>query len=154
MLDKKEPGELDDSQRIKIVADTFRAIVEFAHEGGTFRGLIYEKLGLSENAYTPLYLAGGMTITNSFCLKHSDSHGIPEALQVLEKLAENAPMELHPTLKRADGTPLPVPSELRSQLFDAFHTAEELLASNRMLRAANEVLAHKCEDLEKKLLSK
>lgn len=35
-------------------------------EGCTFRSLIYRRMGLDERAYTPLYLAGGMQITNAF----------------------------------------------------------------------------------------
>ena len=46
------------------VAFVFRKIAENAKEEGTFRRLIYEKLGFAENSYQILYKAGGMYITN------------------------------------------------------------------------------------------
>jgi len=33
-------------------------------EGGSFRLLIYDLLGFGPDAYAPLYLAGGMSVTN------------------------------------------------------------------------------------------
>lgn len=35
-------------------------------EGGSFRYLIYDRMGYGHEAYAPLYGAGGMTITNVF----------------------------------------------------------------------------------------
>lgn len=42
----------------------FRAIAEHIHEPGTFRYLVYDRLGFGPRAYEPLYRAGGMKISN------------------------------------------------------------------------------------------
>lgn len=52
--------------RLAVTAQVFKAIVDHAADGGTFRYLIYERLGFGADAYVPLYLAGGMTISNEF----------------------------------------------------------------------------------------
>lgn len=54
--------------RLAVTAWVFRSICEHAREGGSFRYLIYEKLGFNEDAYVPLYDAGGMVISNEFDL--------------------------------------------------------------------------------------
>jgi hypothetical protein len=54
--------------RLAVTAQVFEALVAHATEGGTFRYLIYDRLGFDVDAYTPLYLAGGMTISNEFDL--------------------------------------------------------------------------------------
>ncbi len=54
--------------RLAIVADTFRAIVAHAREGGSFRHLIYGRLGFGYEAYSELYASGGMDISNYFVL--------------------------------------------------------------------------------------
>jgi hypothetical protein len=57
--------------KLAVTAWVMRAIVEHAQEGGTFRYLIYERLGFNPDAYVPLYDAGGMTISNEFDLTSS-----------------------------------------------------------------------------------
>jgi hypothetical protein len=52
--------------RLAVAAWVFEAIVTHAREGGSFRTLIYERLGFAEDAYVPLFLAGGMDISNGF----------------------------------------------------------------------------------------
>lgn len=54
--------------RLAVAAWVFQAIVDHATEGGTFRYLIYHRLGFGPDAYVPLYQAGGMTISNEFDL--------------------------------------------------------------------------------------
>lgn len=47
-------------------AIVFQALREVIKDGGTsFRGLIYEYLDFGPQSYTPLYLSGGMDITNN-----------------------------------------------------------------------------------------
>ena len=58
--------------RLAIVAWVFEQIVAHAREGGSFRYLIYDRLGFDLDAYVPLYLAGGMTISNEFDLSKSE----------------------------------------------------------------------------------
>jgi hypothetical protein len=54
--------------RLAIAAWVMRAIVDHARDGGSFRFLIYDRLGFGPDAYLPLYYAGGMTISNEFVL--------------------------------------------------------------------------------------
>lgn len=61
-------AKCDYETRLAITADVFRKIVDHATEGGSFRYLIYERLGFGADAYLPLYDAGGMTISNEFTL--------------------------------------------------------------------------------------
>lgn len=59
--------------RLAVAAWVMRAIVDHATEGGTFRYLIYERLGFEPDAYLPLYEAGGMKISNEYDLSRSDT---------------------------------------------------------------------------------
>ena len=63
--------------KIRLIATQFifRELCEHAKRSGTFRYLIYERLGFYRDAYSPLYLAGGLDISNEFKLKKD---GIPE----------------------------------------------------------------------------
>lgn len=61
--------------RLAVTAAVFRAICDHAREGGTFRYLIYDRLGFGPDAYLPLYLAGGMEISNEFSLREEKSGG-------------------------------------------------------------------------------
>lgn len=58
--------------KLAVTAWVMRHIVDHARDGGTFRDLIYERLGFDLNAYVPLYQAGGMTISNEFLLGEAD----------------------------------------------------------------------------------
>lgn len=49
---------------IEQVAWVFAHVRDALTEGSTFRGLIYDRMGFPPSAYTPLYLAGGMFITD------------------------------------------------------------------------------------------
>lgn len=64
--------------RLAVVAWAMEHIVTHAEEGGSFRYLIYERLGFGPDAYVPLYQAGGMTISNEFNLaeNHKPKPGI------------------------------------------------------------------------------
>lgn len=55
--------------RLAVTAMVFQAVVEHAKEGGSFRYLIYDRLGFGPDAYVPLYAAGGMAISNEFTLR-------------------------------------------------------------------------------------
>lgn len=58
--------------RLAVTAWVFKHIVDHAKEGGSFRYLIYERLGFEHDAYVPLYQAGGMTISNEFNLQREE----------------------------------------------------------------------------------
>lgn len=55
--------------KLAVTAWVFEKIVEHANDPGSFRYLIYDRMGFNADAYVPLYEAGGMTITNEFSLK-------------------------------------------------------------------------------------
>ena len=50
-------------ERLKIAEFIFQKITD--EPSCSFRKLIYDRLGFKEDAYAPLYSAGGMTITNA-----------------------------------------------------------------------------------------
>jgi hypothetical protein len=54
--------------RLAVTAWVFDHLVRHAKEGGTFRYLIYNRLGFKQDAYAPLYMSGGMVISNEFDL--------------------------------------------------------------------------------------
>jgi len=51
---------------IEQVAWVFNHLRDHLKEGGTYRCLIYDRLGFDLDSYTPLFLAGGMSISNAF----------------------------------------------------------------------------------------
>jgi hypothetical protein len=139
---------LPEGDRVAVAVKVFQAVLEQARQGGTFRYLIYDRLGFSPDAYLPLYYAGGMHISDGFVLTDELPEDEPAIVGILESLAKAAPMQPHPTLKRADGSPIPWPTPQRSQLFSATHLMRELLDSNRALVEANRRLSAQCELLE------
>jgi hypothetical protein len=40
------------------------AVLQHMQDGGSFRHLIYDRLGYDSSAYAPLYMAGGMDVSN------------------------------------------------------------------------------------------
>ena len=56
----------DNETKLAVTAWVFRNIVDHAMQGGSYRYLIYERLGFGTEAYVPLYDAGGMEISNEF----------------------------------------------------------------------------------------
>jgi len=56
----------DNETKLAVTAWVFRNIVEHAMQGGSYRYLIYDRLGFGPEAYVPLYDAGGMEISNEF----------------------------------------------------------------------------------------
>lgn len=54
--------------KLAVTAWVFGHICDHATTGGSFRYLIYDRLGFGPDAYLPLYEAGGMVISNEFDL--------------------------------------------------------------------------------------
>ena len=54
--------------RLAVTAWVFKHLVDHAYDPGTFRYLIYDRLGFESDAYSPLVMAGGVTISNEFDL--------------------------------------------------------------------------------------
>lgn len=64
-LDAKEMWDaLTYDQRLAATAEVFEAICEHAKSSGSFRYLIYNRLKFNHDAYSCLYAAGGMAISN------------------------------------------------------------------------------------------
>ncbi len=73
MADKKDKEDervwsnLDEDIKLAVTRYIMKALVEHAQSGGSYRYLIYERLGFSIKAYAYLY-PEGMTISNNFNL--------------------------------------------------------------------------------------
>lgn len=66
--------------KLAVTAWVFRNIVNHAKEGGSYRYLIYDRLGFKEDSYVPLYNAGGMEISNEF-----DMDRIPAIIDIVKE---------------------------------------------------------------------
>ncbi|MBA4542938.1 hypothetical protein H1164_08485 [Thermoactinomyces daqus] len=64
---KKQVEKKIEEQRptVEQVAWVFQKLNEHLQEGGTFRYLIYDRMGFDEGDYWLLYSAGGMNISNA-----------------------------------------------------------------------------------------
>jgi hypothetical protein len=80
--------------KLAVTAWVMKHIVEHAKEGGSYRYLIYERLGFSLDAYVPLYDAGGMEISNEFDMERIDD--------IREKVREEKIDALKPLLGLCD----------------------------------------------------
>lgn len=71
--------EVPYEHKLAVTQWVFKHIVEHATEGGSYRYLIYDRLGFGMDAYAPL-CADGLTISNEFDLQQkqlmnaSDEH--------------------------------------------------------------------------------
>lgn len=82
------PGLVKDAGydvRLAVTEWVFRHLVDHATEGGTFRYLIYDRLGFGPDSYFPLYNAGGMTISNEFDLREEGSESAAKSATGDEK---------------------------------------------------------------------
>ena len=84
----------DYDTKLAITQWVFKHIVDHAEDGGSYRYLIYERLGFSTDAYAPL-LDDGMTISNEFdlnlkerlvdALKRNDIPALKSSLSLCDK---------------------------------------------------------------------
>jgi hypothetical protein len=84
----------DYDTKMAITAWVFKNIVDHAEQGGSFRYLIYTRLGFDLDAYVTLYEAGGMTISNEFDLQSKS--------QLIEIVRENNYEKMKPLLSLCD----------------------------------------------------
>lgn len=63
--------KLDDETKISVTRWVFKHVVDHAKEGGSYRYLIYDRLGFGMEAYVPL-CEDGMTISNCFDIANMD----------------------------------------------------------------------------------
>ena len=64
-LEARKPLPLN-KPTVEQVAWVITHLVDAMRETGTFRYLIYDRMGYGEGGYGPLYTAGGMALTNAF----------------------------------------------------------------------------------------
>ena len=83
----KRVEECDYETKLAITAWVMKNIVEHASEGGSYRYLIYERLGFGMDAYAPL-LSDGMTISNEFDLGNKE--------EIIKIIKENGYDKLKP----------------------------------------------------------
>lgn len=69
-------ARLSEDEKIAVVAWAMRTLIEHARQGGTFRYLIYTRMGFSVEAYAPLCRAGGVEISNYFTMP-PEPGGVP-----------------------------------------------------------------------------
>jgi hypothetical protein len=69
---KETVEKVDDDTRLAVAAWVFDKVVEHATKGGSYRTLIYERLGFGPEAYGVLQLHGGLEISNEFDLRRDD----------------------------------------------------------------------------------
>lgn len=70
-IDARYPRLVEDcpyETKLAVTAWVFDKLVQHAKEGGSFRYLIYNRLGFGHDAYLPLCDAGGLVISNEFVL--------------------------------------------------------------------------------------
>jgi len=71
-MDEIDPKDVWDKltydQKLAATAVIFETLCEHAKHIGTFRYLIYDRLGFKTDAYSTLYCAGGQDISNNFKL--------------------------------------------------------------------------------------
>lgn len=70
----------DYQTKLDIAAWVISKIDEHGADPGSFRNLIYSRLGFNEDAYVPLYEAGGMNITNEL-----DYNTIPNLQEIIRE---------------------------------------------------------------------
>ncbi len=130
---------LTDDQKIAATCIILKAATDHAREGGSFRHLIYDRLGFSIAEYVPVYLAGGMDFSNEVvcpALEEEDNANIKIALALIGQHADSRPME--PTgIKRDDGSDVEMPSQERNNWFNALWA---LAGAVEKLAVAQEVI--------------
>lgn len=63
--------EVSDEHKLAVTQWVFKHVVEHAREGGSYRYLIYDRLGFGMEAYAPL-CSDGLTISNEFDISQMD----------------------------------------------------------------------------------
>jgi hypothetical protein len=66
-------AETDYKTKLAVTAWVFEHILAHGQSGGSFRYLIYDRLGFGVDAYVPLCLAGGIEISNEFDMQQMDA---------------------------------------------------------------------------------
>jgi hypothetical protein len=141
---RRRASEIDEESRLAVAVQVFEAICEHAREGGSFRYLIYDRLGFYMGAYVPLQLAGALTVSNEFTLTSANADST--LLEKMRQMAEASPLQ--PTeIMNSKGQPIMMPTPERHLLFRAVWHIEELEKRVGQLERANTVLSQHLERL-------
>ena len=115
---------------IEQVAWVFTHLCDHMNDGGSFRYLIYNRMGFGPEAYTTLYMAGGMALSNAFgeledmrevieSLRRNDPELAKKVAEILRTGLEvvapgqvGAPALDHPAIHRGDPEESPFPTQL------------------------------------------
>lgn len=73
--------------RLAVACQVFKALCDHAREGGSFRHLIYNRLGFKNDAYIPLHQCGGTEISNYFKLPEKNEEA--ELKELLDMMGIN-----------------------------------------------------------------
>lgn len=85
--------EVSEEHKLAVTQWVFKHLVEHAKEGGSYRYLIYDRLGFGMDAYAPL-CSDGITISNEFDLELKN--------QIIDTIIENKYDKLKPLLGLCD----------------------------------------------------
>ena len=85
--------EVSEEHKLAVTQWVFKHLVEHAKEGGSYRYLIYDRLGFGMDAYAPL-CSDGITISNEFDLEQKN--------QIINTVIENKYDKLKPLLGLCD----------------------------------------------------
>jgi hypothetical protein len=118
-------------ERLDYAAEVLKAIVDHAKDGGSYRCLIYDRLGFGPDAYGVL-LADGMIVSNEFVLMDSE---IPSPLPMILELIEYVETNLN----------LKAPNQFRSALLELGYSYEGILKERE---AYQEILNRYKEEIE------
>jgi hypothetical protein len=74
MIDSnKLEKECDYHTKLAVTAWVFKHVLAHANEGGTYRHLIFDRLGFGDDAYGFLLHAGGLEISNEFDISRANA---------------------------------------------------------------------------------
>jgi len=104
----------DYETKLAVACWVMKHVYAHAKEGGTYRYLIYHRLGFGPDSYAPMMFADALNISNEFTLPSEGSESDQRIAQLLHDLFIDMPV-----------------SDKRSQLVDAFLRFEELAAFAR-----------------------
>lgn len=113
--------ELDYEKRLQVAVFLGKALVDHAMDGGTYRYLIYERLGFDCDAYGYL-LDYYMTISNEFIISRSKT----KQNELAEKFQKYLETQEFNSEKKED-------MELRYMLYDVLFNIKDLYEQNQKL---------------------
>jgi len=120
----------EDKPTIAQCAYVIKRMVDHAREGGSYRYLIYDRLGYGPEAYEPLLVAGGMDFSN-LCPIEQDDEWMPfissyQMCDVIADLGEGRAVVLYKEPLEALGTR---EREVDNQTGRRFHKGDRVMVA-------------------------